>query len=189
MEREKQTAKDLALAPGNFSAFVENHILRTADPQARQLLEAAIGVAKSNQTQDLERFVAALQPARLASNVLVHSSSVLAATESIQALVDSAATFDSVEAFLRSINERELRLGAMRSKDCIRLSTIESAKGLEFDHVMIPSLNAGEFDGISNDDRNLFYVAITRAKNLLTVMYDQRSPSQYLREAGLLHSL
>jgi DNA helicase-2/ATP-dependent DNA helicase PcrA len=49
----------------------------------------------------------------------------------------------------------------------MRLTTIDAAKGLEFDHVIIPDVNAREFDGASGDERNLFSVAASRARYML----------------------
>ena len=76
----------------------------------------------------------------------------------------------------------------MRGKDCVVLSSIEAAKGLEFDHVIMPGLNKGEFaiGGNTTDNRNLLYVGMTRARQRLTLLCERRRPSQYLVDAGLL---
>lgn len=66
----------------------------------------------------------------------------------------------------------------------IILSSIHGTKGLEFDHVIlidfIPNkcLNMNELE----EERRLFYVAITRAKKELTVIYNINNPSCFLRE-------
>ncbi|WP_367280001.1 3'-5' exonuclease [Hydrogenophaga sp.] len=62
----------------------------------------------------------------------------------------------------------------------IVLSTIQAAKGLEFDHVIIPDVNADTFDGSDPDEKNLFYVATSRACNLLTITHRRNAPSRYL---------
>jgi DNA helicase II / ATP-dependent DNA helicase PcrA len=56
----------------------------------------------------------------------------------------------------------------------VKLSTIEAAMGLDFD------LNAGNFDGDSGDERNLFYVAASRAKVRLTFLHSPGIPSSFL---------
>lgn len=60
------------------------------------------------------------------------------------------------------------------SNDVVTLMTVHSAKGLEFDTVFITGLEDGMFPSIHNDEeynieeeRRLFYVAITRAKRML----------------------
>ena len=66
------------------------------------------------------------------------------------------------------------------------LSSIESAKGLEFDHVIVPHLSQGEFGDGSTETRNLLYVAMTRAKRRLTLTFDPRRPSRFLKDAALV---
>lgn len=69
------------------------------------------------------------------------------------------------------------------NKNAITLSTIHSAKGLEFDNVFIIDLIEGDFPTISSieamekgnfllleEERRLFYVGMTRAKNRLSLM-------------------
>lgn len=60
------------------------------------------------------------------------------------------------------------------AKDVVRVMTIHTAKGLEFDTVFVNGLVEGQFPSkrLRNEDemeeeRRLFYVAITRAKSLL----------------------
>ena len=66
----------------------------------------------------------------------------------------------------------------------IILSTIHGTKGLEFDHVIyidyIPNrcTNMTELE----EERRLFYVAISRVKCELTVLYNLKNPSCFLRE-------
>jgi ATP-dependent DNA helicase RecQ len=49
----------------------------------------------------------------------------------------------------------------------LMLMTAHRAKGLEFDHVLI--LDGGGWQGQSDDERRLYYVAMTRARHSLTV--------------------
>jgi DNA helicase-2/ATP-dependent DNA helicase PcrA len=76
----------------------------------------------------------------------------------------------------------------------VRVITIHQSKGLEFDHVYVPGLVDGRFpmwraieDNDTEEDRRVFYVAITRAKCTLTLSHferDQRgacSPSRFLQ--------
>lgn len=74
----------------------------------------------------------------------------------------------------------------------VKLATIHSAKGLEFDHVILLDFNEGVIPNIKATDpeladeelikfRNLAYVAITRAKGrLLICTYDK--PSRFIKE-------
>ena len=91
-------------------------------------------------------------------------------------------------------------------RDAVRLMTLHSAKGLEFRHVAIIGLEEGSFphaasidEGRLEEERRLFYVGLTRAKETLTLSYterqrrygsiEQRQPSRFLDElpAAELH--
>ncbi|HPX00387.1 MAG TPA: 3'-5' exonuclease, partial [Sedimentibacter sp.] len=83
-------------------------------------------------------------------------------------------------------------------KDVVTLMTIHSAKGLEFDTVFITGLEDGMFPSIHDDEdnveeeRRLFYVAITRAKRMLYITHardrmrygshEMRMKSRFLEE-------
>ena len=75
------------------------------------------------------------------------------------------------------------------------LATAHSTKGLEFDHVAVIGMDAGRFpsarslrestepERVLEEERRLAYVAWTRARRSLTLVYDPASPSQFLLEA------
>lgn len=63
---------------------------------------------------------------------------------------------------------------------CVELSTVHSSKGLEYDAVFLMDIVKGEFPGRKaeqgkalEEERRLFYVAMTRAKELLYILYPQ----------------
>ena len=104
--------------------------------------------------------------------------------EDLEQLAVFAYQFGSVEEFLTQLAlltnvEAEDGDPANRDADRIRLSTIHQAKGLEFDVVfvimlcdgMFPSARSMETEEGEEEERRLFYVAITRAKNELYLSY------------------
>jgi DNA helicase II / ATP-dependent DNA helicase PcrA len=189
----KRAVEQVAKHPPTFKTFVENQVLAHANRQALQRIQAAVEVVVAGQSEGfLARFVNALQPQQLAARVLVHTFSAAQAQANIQGLVASAASYLSVASFFAEMNERELRQAAMRGKDCIVLSSIEAAKGLEFEHVLIPGLNQSEFQGefaVAGhlaDNKNLLYVGMTRAKLRLTLLHQKTQPSKYLLDMGLI---
>ena len=104
--------------------------------------------------------------------------------EDLEQLAVFAYQFGSVEEFLTQLAlltnvEAEDGEAATRDADRIRLSTIHQAKGLEFDVVFVimlcdglfPSARSMETDEGEEEERRLFYVAITRAKNELYLSY------------------
>jgi len=104
--------------------------------------------------------------------------------EDLEQLAVFAYQFGSVEDFLTQLAlltnvEAEDGDAANRDAEQIRLSTIHQAKGLEFDVVFVimlcdglfPSARSMESAEGEEEERRLFYVAITRAKNELYLSY------------------
>ena len=87
------------------------------------------------------------------------------------------------------------------TKDCIRLQTVHTAKGVEFSNVFVIGLAEDQFPtyyaikkgetAIQEERRNCF-VAITRSSKNLYLSYAhnyfgwKKQPSRFLREMGLL---
>jgi len=104
--------------------------------------------------------------------------------EDLEQLAVFAYQFNSVEDFLTQLallTNVEAEDGQAPNRDAgqIRLSTIHQAKGLEFDAVFVitlcdglfPSARSMENDEGEEEERRLFYVAITRARNELYLSY------------------
>lgn len=181
--------KDVAEQPGLAPFFVQNQVLRNAPAASRTLILGALEVLGTNATDLLlDRFTQALAPQQLAARVMVRAADIEQVGANIRGLVQSAGTYDNVASFFRAMNQREVRHRHMNDKRCVVVSSIEAAKGLEFEHVILPGLNKGEFavGGNTTDNRNLLYVGMTRARHRLTVLHDAARPSQYLIDAGLL---
>lgn len=97
---------------------------------------------------------------------------------------ESAAGFQTAEAWFAHMEEyaEQLRRQAMEREqqklDCVSLMTMHSAKGLEFAIVYILDANEGVtphhkavLDPDLEEERRMFYVAMTRAKDRLHVCY------------------
>jgi DNA helicase-2/ATP-dependent DNA helicase PcrA len=114
----------------------------------------------------------------------------------VAAMIAWAAPYRTLTDFAAAI-ERQRRLVAELRRDdaTLTLATAHSTKGLEFDHVAVIGLDAGRFpsarsirdsaepDRALEEERRLAYVAWTRARRSLTLVYDPASPSQFLLEA------
>ena len=82
-------------------------------------------------------------------------------------------TLDFLCEFLQQISLATNEESA-ENKDAVKLMTVHSAKGLEFEVVFLPALEAGIFpnykaftDEDKEEERRLYYVAVTRAKKKL----------------------
>jgi DNA helicase-2/ATP-dependent DNA helicase PcrA len=105
--------------------------------------------------------------------------------DDLKQLAIFAQQFESVEEFLTqmalltNVEAEHEQQPANRDEERIRLSTIHQAKGLEFDVVfiimlcdgMFPSARSMETGEGEEEERRLFYVAVTRARNELYLSY------------------
>ncbi len=112
------------------------------------------------------------------------------------ALLAWAVGFADLAAFAGAVLEARARLAELRRDDApLTLATAHATKGLEFDHVVVVGMEAGRFpsgrtvaeaeDPIRayEEERRLAYVAWTRARRTLTLLYDPAVPSPFLLEA------
>lgn len=113
--------------------------------------------------------------------------------ESLAALVGLAESHDSFESLIADLDERADNDDAPVAQ-AVTLSSLHSAKGLEWDAVFMPGLYEGglplRYQGEMVDvdeERRLFYVGITRARDVLELSYatagtrrETRSPSRFL---------
>lgn len=101
--------------------------------------------------------------------------------------------------------------GNIDDTNCVKIMTVHKSKGLEFDTVFIPNLQEGQFpaknrggkkywhvlgqyfkqnkdkyEADEEDERKLFYVAVTRAKNNLFLMWqtEKKPASVFLVESN-----
>ncbi|MFT3664390.1 UvrD-helicase domain-containing protein [Piscinibacter sp.] len=191
MALEKEASTAIADDPRLLRVFFENQVQRMGAPEACKRMLTGVEAARSHTGRDaLKKVIDALDLQYLASKALVRVARVREVTGNIAGLLASAGSHETAHDYFLALNTFELRQRNLKAKESIVLSSIEAAKGLEFEHVLMPNINAREFavSGDSTDDRNLFYVAITRAKNQLSLYCEASRPSGYLRDAGLIPS-
>jgi DNA helicase II / ATP-dependent DNA helicase PcrA len=117
----------------------------------------------------------------------------------VVALWDAHQMTSSVEAFdlMLALNGKEPEQPFARQ---VAVLTFHGAKGLEFDDVWIAAADRDEATNEKDveDERRLFYVAVTRARNNLTISHslyrtnawthqsERRKPVRYVSEAAIL---
>jgi DNA helicase-2/ATP-dependent DNA helicase PcrA len=114
----------------------------------------------------------------------------------LSALMAWAAPYGTLDELAAAVNRHRELLKLLRREDAqLTLATAHSTKGLEFDHVAVIGLDAGRFpsgrslrdaaepERALEEERRLAYVAWTRARRSLTLVYDPTAPSQFLLEA------
>ena len=91
--------------------------------------------------------------------------------------------FEYIEKYTEELKEQSLKSRAMlngedRDEDAVIVLTMHGAKGLEYECVFIPDANEGitphnkaVLDADVEEERRMFYVAMTRAKKNLHIFY------------------
>ncbi len=116
-------------------------------------------------------------------------------------ICDSAKDKDSYSEWIESIAayERELKESRKSAdKDAVQIMTMHGSKGLEFKTVILPDVNEGVIpqkkareENEIEEERRIFYVAMTRARDRLFIFYRKKTqnskerPSRFIKEAGL----
>lgn len=101
--------------------------------------------------------------------------------------------FRHVEEYSEALKKKEQR--KEQAGEGVRLMTLHAAKGLEFDTVLLLEANEGRMpykkaktDREEEEERRLFYVGMTRAKEVLKICYvkekngKESSPSRFVDE-------
>jgi DNA helicase-2/ATP-dependent DNA helicase PcrA len=147
------------------------------DPRVDELLEL------------IERSAAGKRPA-------VALARVAASDHLARQMCAWSCTLPNVAAVRGAIETARAQRSVLRRDDArLVLATAHGTKGLEFDHVACIGFDEGVFpsrrtldesddpDRAMEEERRLAYVAWTRARVSLTIVYDPAAPSIFMREA------
>jgi superfamily I DNA/RNA helicase len=117
-------------------------------------------------------------------------------TEIAAAMIAWAIPYPDLASFRAAIAARRAAIDELCRDDApLSLATAHGTKGLEFDHVAVIGLDAGRFpsrrsiaesadpERALEEERRLAYVAWTRARRSLTLVFDPLAPSEFLLEA------
>jgi superfamily I DNA/RNA helicase len=118
------------------------------------------------------------------------------ATRLARSLVAWALPYETAAEFGAAIGDARQRRAALRREDAhLILATAHGTKGLEFDHVAVIGMDEHVFPSrrtledsddparALEEERRLAYVAWTRARKSLLLVYDPIAPSVFMREA------
>jgi superfamily I DNA/RNA helicase len=133
---------------------------------------------------------------RVRDAMLLDPGATPAELELATALLGWAVGYASLDVFADAIRDAQARLAELRRDDAaLTLATAHATKGLEFDHVVVVGMEVGRFPSgravaqaddparAYEEERRLAYVAWTRARRTLTLLYDPAVASPFLLEA------
>lgn len=120
--------------------------------------------------------------------------------DDVRSFIDYSFKYNDLETFLEDLSlleevyAKEDQVEAKRDESKIVLTTIHRSKGLEFKYVFLLGCNQDKFPSVKatydesylEEERRLFYVAVTRAEEELTVSYLTSEYSYAERERVLM---
>ncbi len=180
--------------PDNLTIFVESLQTRHTPAHIQRRLRNALAAVRSHNGL-LGPMLDALEMPQWAAEHWVEQQRQADAVAHFDGLRQAAAAFSDASAFFMYLNAAEIRFEKSRnlshrkaSHGELLLADIPSMKGLERSHVVLPFLERGAFPAPQSqrpqDERNLLYVAITRARSALTVLASADKPSPFVPEMG-----
>src|SRR3954447_2558179 len=198
----KATARSLTaavLASENAAGYPD--VVAQAPPKARTALNATLTSLASAQAVDapvqaVEHCLAAVRPL-----IRAHYADWPRRVEDLDRLAATAAAQTDLAAFVADLtidppsSSADYAKKPQLDEDYLPLSTVHSAKGLEWTAVHLIHAVDGAFpsdlalstdDGLEEEQR-LFYVAVTRARDSLSIYTPQRMPTD--RSHGARHVL
>ena len=94
---------------------------------------------------------------------------------------------------MASCEESLKESGGSKDKDAVQLLTMHGSKGLEYRLVTLPDLNEGNVpqrkasdEKQLEEERRIFYVAMTRARDKLFLLYRKKNEKQRIRPSRFL---
>lgn len=125
----------------------------------------------------------------------IHKRFFYTVLDSIMLMTEICSTYTECVSLLDSVRRNDIADSSGNSS--VTLTTVHSAKGLEFDSVFMIDLVEGDFPGEGTKDgpgleeeRRLFYVGMTRARDELTLCFPETragielEESRFLKEVG-----
>jgi DNA helicase-2/ATP-dependent DNA helicase PcrA len=175
------------LGPAAIAKIFAGQSVELSPAQAKQyqsfeiLLDGIASYSKEHTPSELVRFV--IEKSGFYDLYKQGSEEDHERLENLEELVTYATKYDDLSVMLEDIalQSDQDELNDSNKKEGVKLMTIHASKGLEFDYVFIGGLEQGLFphDGFDEkksvedqeEERRLFYVALTRARKKLMLSY------------------
>ncbi|PLC55408.1 DNA helicase UvrD [Pollutimonas nitritireducens] len=179
----------IAQDPDILNSFFSGQLQRSRSDQARARIADAVSYMESLHADTpastaLEEVCQRVDLEAVARRIYVHPHDAAVVAKSVQGFIEVARkSAMNLREFSEWIGAADAFASSRKSKGFVLLECAVNSKGKEFDHVILPFLETGEFPSPLRDikeEENLFYVVATRAKARLTLISPQdeskRSP-------------
>jgi DNA helicase-2/ATP-dependent DNA helicase PcrA len=182
----EQAQAEIAEYPELLQSFFHGQIERTAPEMSAQRMRMAIELltregAEANAANVLQHVCEALDLQMVARRLFVHEEQARVIQKSIQGLIAIA---EQQNWSLKALYDWLGTAGSAperRGDQAVVLECVAQSKGKEYPHVLLPWLELGEFPAegaVTQEEENLFYVAITRTQQQLSLIVPQEVASQ-----------
>jgi DNA helicase II / ATP-dependent DNA helicase PcrA len=192
-------AIDHAVKDGYMRLFFENVLLKKCSPDIlRRVRNAMVILSKEMFGKDeFQRIVENLEIEQWVEEVFIETQRKIDALRYFEALKNAVQKHKSMADYFSLLCDYEDRkesrsrnlntqysLKAALKKRTLTIALVSEVKGFEFDNVLIPYLQDGIFpfdiyDSLQ-EEKNLLYVAVTRAKKNLCLLVHKEKPSRFL---------
>lgn len=175
-EQLREAAAEIVESPQLLTMFYQGQIQRTGSEQGRWRIAEALAYLNDldvNQPAHvvLQQLCDRLDILNVAKRIYVFDHQAHVIQKSIAGFIQVAKDVDlSVADFFSWCAEKDM--SDLESQQAVIVSTVAQAKGKEYEHVLVPLLEQGEFPSTLASgliEKNLFYVAITRTQKRLSL--------------------
>lgn len=193
-EQMEEAKKTIARDPDTLSFFFTGQMQRSQSQGVRDSLGKTMAYIDqvdpdTSAAVVLQEICALMHLEVVAKRIYVHPHEAAVVARTVAGFVDAAAASGkNLRDFSEWLGGTEKLTGQKPDRHTLLLESAANAKGKEFDHVILPYLEAGAFpDPLydAGEEENLFYVAATRAKMRLTLL----SPEKEHRRSPFLQRL
>lgn len=175
-------------------------------------LNESTNKARANATKAAVEYLRSLPPSTLAADafdalfqimrlddaahrIYVDPAEANVVAQSIRGFIDVCReSGETLVSFSTWLGKMEFSLLNQKKPDIVTIACVDQVKGLEYEHVILPFLAAGEFprrDCEQLEEQNRFYVAATRTKRRLTLLVptDPSRASRFVQDMQIDRSV
>lgn len=172
-----------------YERYIRNDEKRIALDMAIRLVIDAHAQSTALAADVLRKVCDLIKLKKLAEDLYIRRYDANVVLKSIEGFLSIAGS-QTLMQFWDAINAAELFASGYRDKTVLTLDCVANSKGKEFEHVILPYVEANEYPNPLfpiKDEENLFYVGVTRARRWLTLVTpdDRGNQSPFIKRMNI----